>query len=177
MQAVRPLRWAGVEGAWCWPAEGQCQQSDGSCTDMYVSPDWAQLSSHQSTVMRKEAVLTTLLNVSLFHGMSCAIAQDPRYVRFSAIDTGAGTQLTHYNLRVSIDFLSMPTLLNVLSSWATLNLRKICSTIYETASQMHDEHKDNAVYKNRLYCIFFSTTYFISYLYLPMNILGRLYSL
>ncbi|KAF8892171.1 hypothetical protein BD779DRAFT_1511303 [Infundibulicybe gibba] len=49
-------------------------------------------------VMRKEAVYTLLLNVTLFHGMRCAIAQDPRYLRFSVIEGGA---TTHYNLRVS----------------------------------------------------------------------------
>ncbi|KAI0058835.1 hypothetical protein BV25DRAFT_1918944 [Artomyces pyxidatus] len=49
-------------------------------------------------VMRKDAVYTVLLNVTLFRGMSCFIAQDPRYLRFSVIEDG-GT--THYNLRVS----------------------------------------------------------------------------
>ncbi|KAL0574310.1 hypothetical protein V5O48_007648 [Marasmius crinis-equi] len=49
-------------------------------------------------VMRKEAVHTVLLNVSLFQGMRCTLAQDPRYLRFSAIETGA---TTHYNLRLA----------------------------------------------------------------------------
>lgn len=49
-------------------------------------------------VMRKEAVFTVLLNVTLFHGMSVFIAQDPRYVRLSVIEDG---QTVHYNLRVS----------------------------------------------------------------------------
>ncbi|TFY75289.1 hypothetical protein EWM64_g8724 [Hericium alpestre] len=48
--------------------------------------------------MRKEAVYTVLLNVTLFRGMSCFIAQDPRYLRFSVIEGGV---TTHYNLRVS----------------------------------------------------------------------------
>ncbi|KAF8628700.1 hypothetical protein AX17_005923 [Amanita inopinata Kibby_2008] len=48
-------------------------------------------------VMRKEAVYTLLLNVTLFHGMRCGLAQDPRYLRFSVIEDGA---TTHYNLRV-----------------------------------------------------------------------------
>ncbi|KAN0132812.1 hypothetical protein V8E53_009483 [Lactarius tabidus] len=48
-------------------------------------------------VMRKEAVYAVLLNVTLFRGMSCSIAQDPRYLRFSVL-TPSGT--THYNLRV-----------------------------------------------------------------------------
>lgn len=49
-------------------------------------------------VMRKEAVYTLLLNVTLFSGMRCSLAQDPRYLRFSVIEDGA---TTHYNLRVS----------------------------------------------------------------------------
>ncbi|EGO22635.1 hypothetical protein SERLADRAFT_417027 [Serpula lacrymans var. lacrymans S7.9] len=49
-------------------------------------------------VMRKEAVYTVILNVTLFSGMKCFIAQDPRYLRFSVIEDGA---TTHYNLRVS----------------------------------------------------------------------------
>ncbi|KAF7965845.1 hypothetical protein HWV62_41226 [Athelia sp. TMB] len=49
-------------------------------------------------VMRKEAVFTVLLNVTLFHGMSVFIAQDPRYVRLSVIEDG---QTVHYNLRVA----------------------------------------------------------------------------
>ncbi|KAI6113102.1 hypothetical protein F5141DRAFT_757622 [Pisolithus sp. B1] len=49
-------------------------------------------------VMRKEAVYTLILNVTLFPGMKCFIAQDPRYLRFSAIDGGT---TIHYNLRVS----------------------------------------------------------------------------
>jgi len=49
-------------------------------------------------VMRKEAVYTLLLNVTLFAGMRCFLAQDPRYLRFSVIEDGA---TVHYNLRVS----------------------------------------------------------------------------
>ncbi|KAH9968421.1 hypothetical protein BGW80DRAFT_1338438 [Lactifluus volemus] len=48
-------------------------------------------------VMRKDAVYAVMLNVTLFRGMSCSIAQDPRYLRFSVL-TSSGT--THYNLRV-----------------------------------------------------------------------------
>jgi Ran-binding protein 3 len=49
-------------------------------------------------VMRKEAVFTVLLNVTLFHGMSVSAAQDPRYVRISVIEGG---KTVHYNIRVS----------------------------------------------------------------------------
>ncbi|KAH7914579.1 hypothetical protein BJ138DRAFT_1123349 [Hygrophoropsis aurantiaca] len=49
-------------------------------------------------VMRKDAVFTVLLNVTLFSGMKAFLAQDPRYIRFSVIENG-GT--VHYNLRVS----------------------------------------------------------------------------
>ncbi|KAF7308346.1 Nuclear protein export protein [Mycena chlorophos] len=48
-------------------------------------------------VMRKEAVYAVLLNVTLFHGMQCVIAQDPRYLRMSVIEEGGAT---HYNLKV-----------------------------------------------------------------------------
>ncbi|KZT67325.1 hypothetical protein DAEQUDRAFT_767233 [Daedalea quercina L-15889] len=48
-------------------------------------------------VMRKEAVYTVLLNATLFKGMKCFTAQDPRYIRFSVFESGAAT---HYNLRV-----------------------------------------------------------------------------
>ncbi|KAL5536973.1 hypothetical protein ACEPAF_796 [Sanghuangporus sanghuang] len=49
-------------------------------------------------VMRKEAVFTLLLNVPLFKGMRCNLAQDPRYVRFSCIET---EKTVHYNIRLS----------------------------------------------------------------------------
>ncbi|KAJ8473092.1 hypothetical protein ONZ51_g8094 [Trametes cubensis] len=48
-------------------------------------------------IMRKEAVYTVLLNATLFKGMRCFLAQDPRYIRFSVIE---GSATTHYNLRV-----------------------------------------------------------------------------
>jgi len=49
-------------------------------------------------VMRKDAVYTLLLNVTLFHGMRCSLAQDPRYLRFSVIENGVTTT---YNLKVA----------------------------------------------------------------------------
>ncbi|KAG2365127.1 hypothetical protein BDR07DRAFT_1399927 [Suillus spraguei] len=49
-------------------------------------------------LMRKEAVYTVILNVTLFPGMKCFMAQDPRYIRLSVIEDGV---TTHYNLRVS----------------------------------------------------------------------------
>ena len=61
--------------------------------------------------MRKDAVYNLLLNVTLFPGMRCVLAQDPRYIRFSVIESG---KTTHYNLRVrcfSIKFLSRLTAL------------------------------------------------------------------
>jgi Ran-binding protein 3 len=50
--------------------------------------------------MRKEAVYTVLLNVTLFAGMRCFLSSDPRYLRFSIIEGG---KTIHYNLRVSVD--------------------------------------------------------------------------
>lgn len=52
-----------------------------------------------ASVMRKEAVYTLLLNATLFKGMKCFLAQDPRYIRFSVFEDGV---TTHYNLRVSL---------------------------------------------------------------------------
>ncbi len=52
--------------------------------------------------MRKDAVYAVLLNVTLFRGMSCSIAQDPRYLRFSVL---APSGTIHYNLRVRFLFL------------------------------------------------------------------------
>jgi len=49
-------------------------------------------------VMRKDAVYTLLLNITLFPGMRCSLSQDPRYLRFSAIEDGVATT---YNLKVS----------------------------------------------------------------------------
>ncbi|GJE93876.1 hypothetical protein PsYK624_100410 [Phanerochaete sordida] len=49
-------------------------------------------------LMRKEAVYTVLLNATLFKGMKCFLAQDPRYIRFSVLESGT---TTHFNLRVS----------------------------------------------------------------------------
>ncbi|KAF8902396.1 hypothetical protein CPB84DRAFT_1908080 [Gymnopilus junonius] len=55
-------------------------------------------SSGPRLVMRKDAVHTLLLNVTLFAGMHCVLSQDPRYVMFSAIEDGVTTT---YNLKVS----------------------------------------------------------------------------
>lgn len=56
------------------------------------------LTTRDALVMRKEAVYAVLLNATLFKGMRCFLAQDPRYIRFSMFEAGAAT---HYNLRVS----------------------------------------------------------------------------
>jgi len=58
---------------------------------------WLDAFDRFMTVMRKEAVYTLLLNVTLFQGMRCSLAQDPRYLRFSVFEDGAAT---HYNLKV-----------------------------------------------------------------------------
>jgi Ran-binding protein 3 len=50
------------------------------------------------SVMRKDAVHTLLLNITLFPGMRFTLAQDPRYLRFTAIENGVATT---YNLKVS----------------------------------------------------------------------------
>ncbi|KIK96772.1 hypothetical protein PAXRUDRAFT_825609 [Paxillus rubicundulus Ve08.2h10] len=58
-------------------------------------------------VMRKEAVYTLLLNVTLFQGMRCFLAQDPRYIRFSVFEDG---KTVHYNVRVSNAKIAMELL-------------------------------------------------------------------
>jgi Ran-binding protein 3 len=52
--------------------------------------------------MRKEAVHSVLLNVTLFAGMRCFLSPDPRYLRFSVIEGG---KTIHYNLRVGVRFI------------------------------------------------------------------------
>lgn len=76
-------------------------------------------------VMRKEAVYTVLLNVTLFPGMLCMLApQDPRYLRFSAIENGS---TTHYNLRVCRPIcLRLSGLLTFKTSWGARKPHKTC---------------------------------------------------
>jgi len=68
--------------------------------------------------MRKDAVYAVLLNVTLFRGMSCSIAQDPRYLRFSVL---APNETVHYNLRVrfllSLEAQSLMTKPDFISWW------------------------------------------------------------
>ena len=63
---------------------------------------------HQShvlfSVMRKDAVYTVILNVTLFGGMRCSLAQDPRYLRVSAIENGVATT---YNIKVFLNLFSL----------------------------------------------------------------------
>ncbi|THV02546.1 hypothetical protein K435DRAFT_749265 [Dendrothele bispora CBS 962.96] len=58
----------------------------------------ADESSTARLVMRKEAVYTVLLNVTLFYGMQTKLATDPRFFQFSAIENGV-TQ--SYNLKLA----------------------------------------------------------------------------
>ncbi|KAF9454381.1 hypothetical protein P691DRAFT_656277 [Macrolepiota fuliginosa MF-IS2] len=65
-------------------------------------------------VMRKEAVYALLLNVTLFPGMLCTLApQDPRYLRFSAIENGS---TTHYNLRLGSAKAAQDLLTRIISN-------------------------------------------------------------
>lgn len=77
------------------------RRSDGGGARLGSSPPCSSglREADFALVMRKEAVYTVLLNVTLFHGMRCTLAQDPRYLRFSVIEAG---MTTHYNLRVSL---------------------------------------------------------------------------
>lgn len=71
------------------------------CVRIHISASLCTLGAGTDgfLVMRKEAVYTVLLNATLFKGMKCFLAQDPRYIRFSVFEEGA---TTHYNLRVSL---------------------------------------------------------------------------
>ena len=56
------------------------------------------------SVMRKDAVYTVILNVTLFGGMRCSLAQDPRYLRVSAIENGVTTT---YNIKVFLNLFTL----------------------------------------------------------------------
>ena len=74
------------------------------------------LSGDDGAVMRKEAVHSVLLNATLFKGMRCTLAQDPRYLRFSVLEAGT---TSHYNLRVRLwftRFSPLHTLISTISS-------------------------------------------------------------
>ena len=76
----------------------------GARLGLYISTIYWSVPDPQPSVsvMRRDAVCTILLNIALFYGMACTLApQDPRYLRFSAIENGS---TTHYNLRVSCTF-------------------------------------------------------------------------
>lgn len=76
-------------------------------------------------VMRKDAVYTLLLNVTLFPGMRVSLAQDPRYIRFSTIENGITTT---YNLKVcSSNSLLLLLVTNIYSRFPMLKLRPISS--------------------------------------------------
>ena len=79
--------------------------------------------------MRKEAVYTLLLNATLFRGMRCFLAQDPRYLRFSVLDAGV---TTHYNLRVRAQCFSSWILCSLCPSFvAQVSNSKIAEELLE----------------------------------------------
>ncbi|KZV70817.1 hypothetical protein PENSPDRAFT_651128 [Peniophora sp. CONT] len=73
--------------------------------------------SQPRLVMRKDAVLSLLINAPLFKGMHCTIGQDPRYVRFAAIESGAMVQ---YNLRCN-NAQAAEDLQKAISAWTPGN--------------------------------------------------------
>src|SRR5258705_1726951 len=77
------------------------------------------------SVMRKDAVYTLLLNITLFPGMRCTLAQDPRYLRFTAIENGVATT---YNLKVSLLVYHRQIIFFKIYyfRWPTRKLPKIC---------------------------------------------------
>ena len=73
--------------------------------------------------MRKDAVYTVILNVTLFGGMRCSLAQDPRYLRVSAIENGVTTT---YNIKVFFYFSPVGFILTVIYlRFQMLGLREI----------------------------------------------------
>ena len=75
------------------------------------------------SVMRKDAVYTVILNVTLFGGMRCSLAQDPRYLRVSAIENGVTTT---YNIKVFHLIYSVAFILTVINMRSQmLELREI----------------------------------------------------
>jgi hypothetical protein len=87
---------------WCVEVERQARGRHG-CSVRYVVAVSVYMSlSDKASVMRKDAVYTLLLNITLFPGMHCTLAQDPRYLRFTAIESGVATT---YNLKVGIFIL------------------------------------------------------------------------
>ena len=65
------------------------------------------------SVMRKDAVYTVILNVTLFGGMRCSLAQDPRYLRVSAIENGVTTT---YNIKVFLNLFTLCFMLTVIDN-------------------------------------------------------------
>ena len=98
--------------------------------------------------MRKEAVYTLLLNVQLFKGMRCSIAQDPRYVRFSVIEFGS---TVHYNLRVSLSWFRVKWFIIVVADWFDVNPQQLSNSkvagdlIEEINANIPSEERENAV--------------------------------
>lgn len=91
-----------------------------------------------TVVMRKEAVLSLLLNAPLFKGMRCSIAQDPRFVRFSVIE---GAAAVHYNLRVSYAIWYLID--ELLSSCRQLANAKVASELLdEINANIPGEHEE-----------------------------------
>jgi len=53
------------------------------------------------SVMRADGVLRLLMNASLFHGMSCSVAQDPKFIKISTLENGA---FVHHAIKVTIQY-------------------------------------------------------------------------
>lgn len=83
----------------CPKAECQTRRWNGRSVGYVFPAAFTIASDCFFSVMRKDAVYTLLLNITLFPGMRCTLAQDPRYLRFTAIENGVATT---YNLKVSL---------------------------------------------------------------------------
>lgn len=54
-------------------------------------------------VMRADGVLRLLLNASLFHGMSCAIGQDPKFIKISTLESDG---FVHHAIKVRPPYIN-----------------------------------------------------------------------
>lgn len=89
------------------------EDGTGARLGMFFPPKPVSISCVLFSVMRKDAVYTVILNVTLFGGMRCSLAQDPRYLRVSAIENGVTTT---YNIKVFLNLFTLCFMLTVIDN-------------------------------------------------------------
>jgi hypothetical protein len=99
------------------------EDGTGARLGMFLLQAYVSISCVLFSVMRKDAVYTVILNVTLFGGMRCSLAQDPRYLRVSAIENGVTTT---YNIKVFFNLFTLCFMLTVIDMRSRmLELREI----------------------------------------------------